>query len=202
MAYLIIIIICSIIIYVTNALTNPVGSDLPWVYYLIALAIFVAGSFIIDALVAIIGRKLPYKMVDPSKGMTKPHEKEIKFFKAIKVEKWKKFMPDLGRFTNFPKGNLMDPYNNEYIKRYIVEASYGIWIHYMSAPATLLLFFLIFIDPSNVTIWTVGLPVMIINMILIVLPAFSLKFNLARLIRIAEINDRLLAKKKQQEQEE
>ena len=198
MFYLIVILVSSIIIYLPNAIFNPAGKDLPWLYYFIALIIFVAGEFLLDALVALIGRKLPESWMNPRKGIILTRDWELKFYMLIGVNKWKeKIIPDLGRFTNFPKGSLSDPYNNDYIKRYILEASYGVVIHYLSVPASLLVFFLIFIEPSNICWLTVGVPVVIVNMILIVLPAFSLKFNLPRLVRIADMNDRFLAKHQQ-----
>ena len=194
MAYLIIIAVSILIIYIPNAICNPAGINLPWVYYLIAIAIFVVGEFLIDVVVAIIGRKLPEKWMDPKKGMILTRDWEMKFFLAIKVNKWKDYIPDLGRFTNFPKGNLMDPFNNEYIKRYILEAGYGVVIHYMSVPFSLLTMLIMLVDPANPTIWTVGVPVIFVNMVLIVLPAFTLKFNLPRLVRICDMNERFLAK--------
>ena len=194
MAYLIIIAVSIILIYIPNAIFNPAGAELPWVYYLIAIAIFVVGEFLIDALVAIVGRKLPESWINPKKGMILTRDWEMKFYLAIKVNKWKDYIPDLGRFTNFPKGNLMDPFNNEYIKKYILEAGYGVVIHYMSVPFSLLMMLIMLVEPTNPTIWTVGVPVIIINMILIVLPAFSLKFNLPRLVRICDMNERFLAK--------
>ena len=69
MAYLIIIAVSIILIYIPNAIFNPAGAELPWVYYLIAIAIFVVGEFLIDALVAIVGRKLPESWINPKKGM-------------------------------------------------------------------------------------------------------------------------------------
>ena len=198
MAYLIIIAVSIVLIYIPNAIFNPAHIDLPWVYYLIAIAIFVAGEFLIDALVAIVGRKLPEKWIDPKKGMILTRDWEMKFYLAIGVNKWKNLIPDLGRFTNFPKGNLMDPLNNEYIKRYILEASYGVWIHYASVPASPLILLLGFIQPESLATWTVGVPVVFVNMVLILLPAWTLKYNLPRLVRIADMNDRLLAKRNQQ----
>ena len=40
MAYLIIIAVSIVLIYIPNAIFNPAHIDLPWVYYLIAIAIF------------------------------------------------------------------------------------------------------------------------------------------------------------------
>ena len=196
MAYLIIIAIAIIAIYLPNALINPVNSDLPWVYYLIAIAIFVALEFVIDALVALgIRRLVPERCLNPKKGILKTPDWEIRLYKKLHVDKWKKYMPDLGRFTDFQKGSLADPYNNDYLKKYIVEASYGVLIHFWSVPASLLAFLIMLIEPTNPSIWTVGAPVIVVNMILIYLPTMTLKFNLPRLIRITEINDRLAAKK-------
>jgi len=196
MVYLIIILASIVIIYLPNAIFNPAHIEYPWLYYLIAIAIFVAGEFILDALVAIIGRKLPEKCVNPRKGFILTRDWEMKLFLFLKIQKWKDFMPDLGAFTKFPKGNLLDPYNNDYIKRYILEASYGVWIHYVSVPVAPLILLLGLIEPGNVTVWTVGAPVVFVNMILILLPALTLKFNLPRLIRIADMNDKFLEKHK------
>ncbi|MCR4911793.1 MAG: hypothetical protein K5925_04650 [Bacilli bacterium] len=200
MVYLIIIIVCSIIIYIPNAIVNPAGVDYPWAYYALAVVIYVLGEVLIDAIVAIIGRKLPEKMMNPKKGIILTRDWEMKMFEALKVKAWKDYMPDLGRFTNFPKGNLMDPLNNEYIKRYILEASYGVWIHYASVPASPLILLLGFIQPESVATWTVGVPVVFVNMVLILLPAWTLKYNLPRLVRIADMNDRFLAKRKEKEE--
>ena len=194
MVYLIVILLSCLLIYIPNAIFNPAHIELPWVYYLIAIAIFVVGEFLIDALVAIVGRKLPEKWINPKNGMILTRDWEMKFYLFIKVNKWKNVVPDLGRFTNFPKGNLMDPYNNDYIKRYILEAGYGVVIHYMSVPFSLLMMLIMLVEPTNPTIWTVGVPVIFVNMVLIVLPAFTLKFNLPRLVRICDMNERFLAK--------
>ena len=198
MAYLIIILICSLIIYIPNAIFNPAGVDYPWAYYALAVVIYIAGEVLIDAIVAIIGRKLPEKMMNPRKGIILTRDWEMKMFEKLKVKMWKDYMPDLGRFTNFPKGNLMDPLNNEYIKKYILEASYGVWIHYVSVPASPLILLLGLIQPTSLATWTVGVPVVFVNMVLILLPAWTLKYNLPRLVRIADMNDRLLAKRQEQ----
>ena len=199
MTYLLIIFICSLIIYIPNAIINPANISLPWVYYLLAVIIFIAASVVVDGIVAFIGRKLPEKWMNPEKGMIKTTKFEEKLFKFLHVEKWKEHMPDLGRFTDFPKGNIMDPTNNEYLSRYILEASYGVVIHYLSVPFAPLILLLGLIEPTNVTLWTVGVPVLFVNMVLILLPAWTLKYNIPRLLRIKKINDRLAKRKSQQQ---
>ncbi len=199
MTYLIIILICSLIIYIPNAIANPAGINMPWVYYLLAVLIYIAASVLVDGIVAFIIRRLPSKWMNPRKGMIVLRPWEEKLFRKIKVDKWKKFMPDLGAFTKFPKGQLSDPFNNDYIERYILEASYGAVIHYMSVPFSALILLLGLIDRGNLATWTVGVPVMVVNMVLILLPALALKYNLPRLVRIYDLNAKLKLKKQQKE---
>ena len=195
MAYLLVIFLSAIIIYIPNALANVSHSDNPWLYYFLAVLIYTVACVVIDGLVAFIVRRLPEKLMNPKKGMIYTRPWEGRLYKAIHVDSWKKFMPDLGMFTKFQKGHIADPKNPEYIKRYILEASYGVVIHYLSVPFSLLVLLLGLIEPANLATWTVGVPVVFVNMILILLPALSLKYNIPKLIRINEMNEKLLAKK-------
>ena len=195
MYYILIILFCSTIIYIPNAAINPANVNLPWVYYLLAVIIYVLTSVAVDGLVAFIIRRLPSKMIKDVKFPIRLGKKEEALFKKIKVDKWKKFMPDLGAFTKFPKGQITDPKNNEYISRFILEAGYGVIIHYISVFTAPLILLLGFIDRGNLATLTVGIPVMIVNMVLILLPALALKYNLPKLKRIYEINLRRANKK-------
>ena len=195
MVYLIVILVCSIIIYIPNAIANVANSNLPWVYYLLAVWIYIFASVLVDGLVAFVVRRLPAKWMNPKKGMILTRDWELKLFNKIHVASWKKFMPDLGMFTKFQKGKIADPLNNEYIDRYILEASYGVVIHYLSVPFSALVLLLGLIQPDNLATWTVGVPVMVVNMVLILLPALTLKYNLPKLVRVHDINERLMAKR-------
>ena len=195
MVYLIVILVCSIIIYIPNAIANVANSNLPWVYYLLAVWIYIFASVLVDGLVAFVVRRLPAKWMNPKKGMILTRDWELKLFNKIHVASWKKFMPDLGMFTKFQKGKIADPLNNEYIDRYILEASYGVVIHYLSVPFSALVLLLGLIQPDNLATWTVGVPVMVVNMVLILLPALTLKYNLPKLVRVHDINERMMAKR-------
>ena len=202
MVYLLTILICSIIIYIPNAIANPAGIDNPWVYYLLAVIIYIAASVVVDGIVAFVIRRLPKKWMDPKKGMIVTRDWELKLYNKLHVQSWKRFMPDLGKFTNFQKGKITDPLNNEYIGRYILEASYGVVIHYLSVPFSALVLLLGLIDTGNLATWTVGVPVMVVNMVLILLPALALKYNLPKLVRVYDINVRMMAKRAQKENSE
>lgn len=195
--YLIVIVITYGLVAGLNIIFH-VGNH-PWWYYLV----FTLGAclvvFLLDALVAIIIRRMPEKWMNYKKKLFYTSDKEIKFYQAIKVNKWKDKVPELGGFTNFHKDKVERPFDDEYIKRFILEACYGIAIHIYSVPAS----FLVLLCDYNIYmggswLWlTICLPVAVVNAILIVLPAFILKFNLPRLIRIHENNLLLEERKKQ-----
>ena len=202
MVYLFTILISIIIIYIPNALCNVANSNNPWVYYLLAVLIYVAASIVVDGLVAFVIRRLPYKWMNPKKGIILTRDWEMKLYRKIKVNKWKKFMPDLGMFTKFQKGKVTDPTNPEWVDRYIMEATYGVAIHYWSVPFSALILLLGLIQPWNLTNWTVGVPVMVINMILILLPALTLKYNLPTLVRVHDSYERMRAKRAAKENQD
>jgi hypothetical protein len=125
----------------------------------------------------------------------------MKFYNFIKVQKSKDYVPELGNFTGFHKNKVANPFDNEYIARFILEARYGIAIHFYSVPVSFLLILLdwkMYIGQSNIWL-TIALPVAIINAILIVLPAFVLKHNLPRLLRIYNNNIDLQRRKVERE---
>ena len=145
---------------------------------------------LIDALVALIIRKLPEKWFQKDYWFTRTSEKELKFYTFLGVQKWKDYIPELGSFTGFHKNQFANPFDNEYVSRFILEARYGVAIHLFSVPAAFLIILLdwkMYTGQSNIWL-TICLPVAIVNAILIVLPAFILKYNLPTLVRIYNNN--------------
>ena len=197
--YIIIILISTVVIAVPNILLRPGGE--PWYMYLIMTVAAVAASLLIDGLVAFIGRRLPKKWMDPNKKIFKTSDREMKFYEKIGVRKWKDKVPELGGFTSFHKNKLSDPWNNEYVERYMLEACYGVIIHLFSP---FFGFLIVLLDYKMYTGWswmwlTIMIPVAIVNAVLIVMPAFILKYNLPKLKMLWDIN--MKNKKKREEQE-
>ena len=177
MAYLIIIIVLATITTLINIIANP--SEISFYYYIIATVAYILIVVLIDGIVALIIRKMPEKWFDENKPIFNLGKKEKKFYEKIGIRKWKDYVLDLGQFTHFKKNKIENPRSNEYLKRYMLEACYGIIIHFVSFPLS---FLILFINYPGTTIYlTIGLPVAIVNSILIILPAFTLKYNLARL---------------------
>ena len=189
-----------IIISGANILFNPLYHDNWWVYILFAIG-FAVIAIVIDGIVAFAIRKMPEKYFQKDKGIFKTSVKELRFYEFIKVKKWKDYVPELGNFTGFHKNKITNPFDNKYIWRFIIESRYGVAIHFYSVPTSFLLLFLdwkMYSGESNIWL-TIALPVAIVNAILIVLPAFILKYNLPRLLRIYEKNAIADAKKAQKE---
>lgn len=198
--YLVIIALGMVATAILNIFLNPLYHDKWWLYIIFTVG-FVVLAIIVDALVAIIIRKMPEKWFQKDKGLFHTGEKELKFYTALKVQKWKDFIPELGSFTGFHKNKVANPFDNEYIARFILEARYGVAIHFYSVPASFLIILAdwkMYTGQSNLWL-TVGLPVAIVNAILIVLPAFILKYNLPRLVRIYNNNIDLENRKKARE---
>ena len=193
--YLVVIFVTMTLTCLLNIFFNRMHEA--WWVYLIATLAFAILAFIMDAIVAIIIRKMPEKYFQKDKGIFHTSEKEINFYRAIGVQKWKDFIPELGGFTNFHKDKLVNPFDNEYIARYILEARYGIAIHIYSVPASFLILladYRMYVGGSNLFL-TIGLPIAFVNAILILLPAFILKYNMPRLLRIYEGNLKIKEKK-------
>ena len=198
--YLITIFVGVALVSALNIFFNPLYQDGWWVYILFTLG-FTVVAVIVDAIVAIVIRKMPERWFQQDKGIFKTSERELKFYRFLKVQKWKNHVPELGSFTGFHKNKVASPFDNEYIGRFILEARYGVAIHVWSVPASFLLLLCdvwMYMGPSNIWL-TIALPVAVINAILIVLPAFVLKFNLPRLIAIYN-NNVILEKRKEEEQ--
>ena len=198
--YLVIIALGIVATATLNIFLNPLYHDKWWLYIIFTVG-FVVLAIIVDALVAIIIRKMPEKWFQKDKGLFHTGEKELKFYTALKVQKWKDFIPELGSFTGFHKDKVANPFDNEYIARFILEARYGVAIHFYSVPASFLIILAdwkMYTGQSNLWL-TIGLPVAMVNAILIVLPAFILKYNLPRLVRIYNNNIDLENRKKARE---
>ena len=200
-------ILYGIIILITTGLTIGLNilfhpGNEPFYYYIYWTFIFLAGALIVDALTALIIRRcFPEKFVLKKRRIYTTSMNEMKFYRSIKINKWKDKVPELGGFTDFHKNKFDNPNSSEYVLRFIIEARYGALIHIWSCPLSFLILLLdyrIYLGTTNFIFLTIGLPVAIVNAILILLPAFILKNNLYRLDNIYESN--LRREKMEQEQ--
>jgi hypothetical protein len=187
--YSIITVISLALIVTLNTIFNPAQSEYWWFYLVYSLAVAII-AFLLDALIAFVIRRMPAKWFSYRRHMFQASDKEMRFYKFIKVDAWKNYVPELGGFTSFHKDKVVDPNNNKYMERFILEACYGVSIHIWSVPASFLLLLLDYkMYAGSSMLWlTICLPIAVINAILVLLPAFILKYNLRRLTKIYELN--------------
>ena len=188
MTYLVVIGFCWALISVLNILFNPAFA---WYVYPLSCLAFIAAAVALDGIVAWLIRSMPEKQFDYRKKIFRPGPRKKAFLKAIRVRDWKDRVPELGMFTNFSKKRLAHPNSPDYLARYILEACYGIVIHYASVPASLLIpLFDVGMYSGHSNLWlTVAVPVAAVNAFLIVLPSFILESNLPHLVRLYEYRE-------------
>ena len=145
----------------------------------------------IDGLFALLIRKLPSKYFEVDRKNFDASIKERKFYDFLDIKFWKDYVPELGGFTNFHKDKIRDPNSPEYLRRFIIECNYGSVIHIFTAFSG---FLIIFLFPLNLW-WQFPLPVAIVNMILNLMPAFILRYNVPRLKALYKIALRKSSKK-------
>ena len=152
---------------------------------------------VIDAVCALFVRYcLPKKVFNPFLKIYNVGKKERKFYEKIGIRQWKDRIPEAGQlFANFAKTEILDMTNNEYVKKFMSETIYAEIMHWLSV---IFSFLIIFIDLSLAL--TVGLPLVIGNMILNLMPVLVQRYNRPKLMVLYQRNERF-NKKQAQNQE-
>lgn len=146
----------------------------------------------IDGITAFIVRwLLPEKCFKTRNELFVARKNEQLFLEKIGIKKWKDRVPELGVFTAFRKNKISDPKNNRYVERYIMEANYGVAIHFLSV---LTGFAVIFICPIK-ECFCFGIPVAVVNAVYNLLSFAILRYNLPKLHRLYDINEKVAARK-------
>ena len=127
----------------------------------------------VDGIEALLIRRLtPKAWYMPERRFFSVGKREFRFYKKIKIVRWKDKVPELGCFTGFSKRNLGDTNNVSYLKRYIMEINYGTVIHLVNAHTGFLVFFVPYCD--ELYVW---LPVTVVNYVLSMAPVFVLRYT-------------------------
>ncbi len=184
--YLGIIIINTILIILFNHLFN---SELTNIFNLptlaLAVVLLVIIQIIIDTIFATVVRwLLPEKFFTIDKVKFCASKKEMRFYEKIGIKKWKDKALELGAVTGFRKNKLSNPNDNEYIKRFIIEANYGIVVHIFC----IVFGFLIMLANLFYPLFWVTLPITLTSVFLNLLPIFILRYNLPKLHTLYKFN--------------
>lgn len=179
MAYVIIISLSALFIAIGNFLWTGVYTATAFGAFLLITALGVCAVIVIDGIFAFLIRRLPTKWFAPTKRIFSVSEREVRFYKKIKIAKWKKHVPELGCFTGFHKDKLRETKNSAYLARFLLESNYGVAGHIAGAIAGFLLLFAKILRPRSVT-----LPIAIVNFVLNLLPTAVLRANTPALRRL------------------
>ena len=180
------ILIAWIVIIGLNVVINiPVYNFEIW-YICVAVIGSTIAVIAIDGLTAAIVRWMPNKWFNPFAKCFKVYKWEKRFYENIGIKKWKDLVPELGHFTKFRKNKIVDPNNNEYISRFLLEIVYGRVGHVASFFTG---FLIIFIFPLKYAM-CFGFPVAIVNIIMNYMSVAILRYNTPKLIVLYKHNKR------------
>ena len=191
MLYLSVIIIANLIIIAVNIVCAVTSASDPYLLRSVLVPPFLTVAVIaLDGVFALIIRRLPEKWFSYESPVSSVSYAESDLYRRIGVRRWREKIPELGMFTGFHKDKIYEPTNNEYLKRFILEANYGAVIHFVCVPVGFLI--LLTVTPKEALMC--GLPVAVINAVLNLMPAFVLRYNVPKLISLMKLNDRRKAK--------
>lgn len=155
------------------SLVNIACGTAPWYYVVIATVFCTALQFALDGFLAILIKKLPDRWFGAENPLYRVSDREKVLYKKLKVRRWKDKVWELGGMGGFSKKNLQEPGSAAYIEKFIIECNKGVLIHRLSYPIG----FLAMLTLGGVCVFTVALPVAVVNLFLNVLPTLALRYN-------------------------
>lgn len=144
----------------------------------------VAALAIIDLIPAIIIRFLPKKWFNPESKLFKVYKWEKGLYLKLGVRHWKDKIPEAGKYLEgFSKSEVVDTSNNEYILQFIDKTIRGELMHFLGFVFSGLI---AFIYPTVFVV--IGLPLMLTNMLINILPVIVQRYNRPKLLLLYKRN--------------
>lgn len=163
------------------ALFNSLFGGYPFSAWQVILwvVISVILSIALDGLIAFIHRLIPYKYYKENNAYFREKKGERKFYEKLKIRVWKDKIPELGgKLKYFDKSKIVDNADSNYFMTFIKETCMGEMVHLVSFIVAPLL---LIVMPSYFT-WTIGLPVVIVNMCLQLPSICTLRYTRGKLV--------------------
>ena len=161
---------------------NLAAGVAPWYYILIAVVWCTALQFILDGAVALAIRMTPDKLYGMENPLFHITEWEKEMYKRLRVRRWKDKVWELGGIGGFSKKNMTSTEDSEYIKKFIIECNRGVMTHRLSYPVG----FLALLTLDGACVFTIALPVALVNLYLNILPTLVLRYNTPKLKMLYE----------------
>ena len=180
MFYLIIIFIAMILIIGANLLFAATFTLDALLSTAISVTVATLSIFLIDAVTALIVRRLtPKKWYLPGRKLFTVSKKERNFYNKLKIKAWKDKVPELGGFTDFHKDRLESQSDAAYLERFLIESNFGVIVHLVNGIFGVFILFIPFCSMPSV--WV---PVFIVNLILSLMPVAILRHTSYTLLRL------------------
>ena len=174
--YLSIILIFVVFLSAINVLCgfNTISQSSTIIIIFLAPVIEIA----IDGIFAFIVHLLPESWFGVDNKFYKVSDKERKFYENIKIRKWKDKVVELGGLGGFSKKELKSGNDINYLKQFIIESNKGVMTHLIGCVVGFLLIPIYL--PFN-CIFSISIPVAIVNLILNLPSTFILRYNTPKL---------------------
>ena len=172
MFYLIVVAAGTFIVTLANFIFTEVHTLRVFGEILFSALGAVALLFLIDAITAFLVRRLPEKWFAPEAALFTVTPAERKIYRKLKINSWKKYVPEWGCFTGFHKDKVRQPDSSAYIGRFLIESNYGVAGHIVGAVFGFIIMFLPCFRP-----FALALPLAAVNFLLGILPTMILRSN-------------------------
>ena len=159
------------------SVVNMVFHTAVWYSIILLVALCTATQFALDGLIAWMVNKLPDRLFGIDNRLYSVSDAEKKLYRKLKVRSWKDKIWELGGLGGFSKKNLVSPNSPEYIEKFIIECNKGVLTHRLSYPVG----FLPMLFIPNICVFSIALPVAMVNLFLNILPTLALRYNTPKL---------------------
>lgn len=159
------------------AVCNILLETAPWYSVLIGVVWCTALQFGLDGAIAICIKLLPDRWFPADARAYRVSEREKRLYQKLRVRRWKDKVWELGGIGGFSKKNLQQPDDPKHIEKFIIECHKGVLTHRLCYGIG----FLAMLTVDGLCVWTVALPVALVNVFLNVLPTMVLRYNTPKL---------------------
>lgn len=184
--YLSVIFISMGLIAGFNIIFNSAWHNLAVWQIIVAVVVGVLLEIVIEGIFAFIISRMPNKFFKHESKLFNISKKEQKFYEKIGIRKWKDKVLELGRLNHFSKKRLLEPENNEYLNKFLIECYKGIVIHIFG-----IVFGCLLVVILPLKLWLkISLPIILVNTILNLMSIFILRYNIPKLRTMIKYNQR------------
>lgn len=156
---------------------NIVLETASWYYVIIAVVWCTALQFALDGGLALLINKMPDRWFGVENRFYHVSEWEKGLYKRLRVRLWKDRVWELGGLGGFSKKKVLEPSNPLYIEKFIIECNKGVLTHRLSYPIG----FAAMLTLTGVCVYSIAVPIAVVNIFLNVLPTLALRYNTPKL---------------------